>query len=339
MFKSEYTKQFDELTPSTALNEETLALMQEAQAHPLPKAKKKTNLRWVLPVCASGAAAMVALTIGLAVWFNKPEVFDDIQGYDEYFLRTDDAPVSSKSDSDASDSSAALPQDDGESENASSSAQPDENKGSPAQNETPDNAQPEQEKGEEQPAPDQEENENSSSTPSEEQVDLGAPLEITDKKTETYLSLRAFVDALGAKKTIGYKTNYLMEESLAIVPSWLPTTARFRQVYAYSNGGYAYSYLLEEKETEYLLNITVSATQPKTQRDLLLRLEGLKNEEKLIKKENHQWTFYFGVYDKAIVTVSTLDGKAVSMEQAAELLTTLDFARYTEQNTLVEMTY
>ena len=99
LFKSEYTKQFDEFTPSTALNEETLALMQEAQAHPLPKAKKETNLRWVLPVCASGAAAMVALTVGLAVWFNKPEVFDDIQGYDEFFIQ-DATPSGDGADSD-----------------------------------------------------------------------------------------------------------------------------------------------------------------------------------------------------------------------------------------------
>lgn len=338
MFKSEYTKQFDEFTPSTALNEETLALMQEAQAHPLPQAKK-TTLRWVLPVCVSGAAAMVALTVGLAIWFNKPEVFDDIQGYDEFFIQ-DATPSGGSADSDDAAVDSNAPVDDAMKEDEQSKGESDSSKNEGDKGTaTPEQSEDDEEKGEEQPAPDQEQDENTASTPSEEQVDLGAPMEITDKKTETYLSLRAFVDALGAKKTIGYKTNYLMEESLAIVPSWLPTTARFRQVYAYSNGGYAYSYRLEEQETEYLLNVTVSATQPKTQRDLLLRLEGLKNEEKLIKKENHQWTFYFGTYDKAIVTVTTLDGKAVSMEQAAELLTTLDFARYTVQNTLVELSY
>lgn len=349
MFKDEYTKQFDAVSPSPALNEETLALMQEAQAHATPKDARPQKMRWVLPVCVSGAAAMLALTIGLAFWFSRPDVMDDIQGYDEYFLRADDTPVLGKSDSDgaapenndsdASDSSAALPQDDGESENASSSAQPDENKGSPAQSETPDNAQPEQEKGEEEPAPEQSESDTPQSTPPAEPIDPKKPIEINDKKTETYLSLRAFLDAVSAKKTIGYKTNYLTEESLVIVPSWLPETARFRQVYAYANGGYAYSYLLTGENESYFLNVAVSATQPKTQRDLQMRAKGIATEEKLLKKTTNQWTYYFGNYDKAVVTVSTLDGKAVPMEQAEPMLNTLKLSRYTVQNGLVEMTY
>ena len=147
------------------------------------------------------------------------------------------------------------------------------------------------------------------------------------------------MDAVAAKKTIGYKTNYLIEESLVIVPTWLPTTSRFRQIYAYANGGYTYSYLLTGESESYFLNVTVSATQPKTQRDLQLRVKGVAEEVRLTKKAQHQWTYYFGNYDKAIVTVTTIDGKAVSMEEAAPLLTTLDFARYTAQNTLVELTY
>ncbi len=361
MFKDEYNKQFEDITPSPALNEETLALMQEAQAHSQPSAAKPQKLRWVLPVCASGAAAMLALTIGLAFWFNRPEEFNDIMGnpHNELFLQAGDSAVSGEvgtdnaapndstaddSAADNADSSAPTEEQKGDTENEDngSAAQPDENKGTASQDPSTDDdapeSDPEQEKGEE-PAPEQPDGDEPQSTPPAEAVDPKAPVEITDKKTETYLSLRAYLDAIAAKKTIGYKTNYLTEEALVLVPTWLPTTARFRQLYAYSNGGYTYSYLMAGESESYFLNVAVSATLPKTQRDLLLRVKGVGEEEKLLKKTKNQWIYYFGNYDKAIVTVTTIDGKPISMEQAAPLLTTLDFARYTVQNGLVEMTY
>lgn len=368
MFKDEYTKQFEQITPSPALNEETLALMQEAQAHPQPMPAKPQKQRWVLPVCVSGAAAMLALTVGLAFWFSRPEEFNDIMGnpYDELFLQAGDADGSDGSSADntaSNDSSAddkatndadsSAPTDPQQQDNTSSDGESikgnsnhtdasDENKGTASQDQNTNEDQPEsdteQEKGED-PDSEQPDGDASQSTPPAEAVDPKAPVEITDKKTETYLSLRAYVDAIAAKKTIGYKTNYLMEEPLVIVPTWLPTTARFRQVYAYSNGGYTYSYLFAGESESYFLNVAVSATQPKTQRDLQLRVKGIGEEKKLTKKTQNQWIYYFGNYDKAVVTVTTLDGKAVSMEQAAPLLTTLDFARYTVQNGLVELTY
>lgn len=345
MFKDEYTKHFDAITPSPALEEETLALMQEAQAHALPKKKQPQKMRWVLPVCVSGAAAMLALTVGLAFWVSRPDVMDDIQGQGELFLWPEDSVASDgvKSDltvNDDADQNSA-PTDDQETIKDSaatlgSAEQPDENKGTSekpsSDSETPD---PEQEHGEE-PQPDPSDAE---SNPPAQEIDPKAPVEISDKKTETYLSLKSYLDSLSAKKTIGYKTNYLTEEALVIVPTWLPTTARFRQVYAYANSGYTYSYLLSGEDESYFLNVAVSATAPKTQRDLLLRVKGIRTEEKMLKKADHQWTYYFGNYDRAIVTVTTLDGKAITMEQAAPLLTTLDFARYTVQNTLVEMAY
>ncbi len=371
MFKDEYNKQFEDITPSPALNEETLALMQEAQAHATPKAAKPQKMRWVLPVCVSGAAAMLALTVGLAFWFSRPEEFDDIMGdpYDELFSQAGDSDVSDQTAADSADPNDSL----GGAQNDSSAAddadkatsndskgdtdskpqsgadasgdkaedgdagKPDENKGSAADN-VDSNGTPKPSDDEE-PAPEQPDSDASQSTPPAEAVDPKAPVEITDKKTETYPSLRAYVDAVAAKKTIGYKTNYLIEEPLVIVPTWLPTTARFRQVYAYSNGGYTYSYLMAGENESYFLNVAVSATQPRTQRDLQLRVQGVGTEEKLLKKTHNQWIYYFGNYDKAIVTVTTIDGKPVSMEQASPLLTTLDFARYTVQNGLVEMTY
>lgn len=367
MFKDEYTKQFEQIAPSPALNEETLALMQEAQAHATPKGAKPQKMRWVLPVCVSGAAAMLALTVGLAFWFSRPEEFNDIMGspYNELFLQagdsdgsdgssadntaSNDSSADDKATNDADNSAPTDPQQgntssDGESikGDGNHTDAPDENKGTASQdqntNEDQPESDPEQEKGED-PAPEQPNGDASQSSPPAEAVDPKAPVEITDKKTETYLSLRAFLDAISAKKTIGYKTNYLTEEPLVIVPTWLPTTARFRQVYAYSNGGYTYSYLMEGDGTSYFLNVAVSATQPRTQRDLQLRVKGIDEEKELLKKTKNQWTYYFGNYDKAIVTVTTVDGKAVSMEQAAPLLTSLNFARYTVQNGLVELTY
>lgn len=343
MFKDEYNKQFEDVTPSPALNEETLALMKEAQAHPMPTAKPQ-KLRWVLPVCVSGAAAMLALTIGLAFWLRNPEIVDDIKGYDEFFLQVGDSATSDgvKSDlmvNDDADQKGA-PTDDQETiensaANLGAAEQTDENKGASEEpssdGETTD---PEQEQNED-PAPEKPESE----VPPAEPIDPKAPVEITDKKTETYLSLRAFLDAVATKKTIGYKTNYLTEEPLVIVPAWLPTNVRFRQVYAYSNGGYTYSYVLDGENESYFLNVAVSATLPKTQRDLQLRLKGISAEEKLLKQTPQQWTYYFGNYDKAIVTVTTIDGKFVSMEQVEPLLTNMNFARYTVQNSLVELSY
>ena len=344
MFKDEYTKQFDEIAPSPALNEETLALMKEAQAHPMPIAKPQ-KMRWVLPVCVSGAAAMLALTIGLGFWLKNPEMIDDIKGYDELFIWPGDSVASDgvKSDlmanDDADQNGAAA---DGEepvddtAANLGGAEQTDENKGATEEpssdGETPD---PEQDQGDgsapEKPESDEPHN--------PEPIDPKAPVEMADKKTETYLSLRSFLDAVATKKTIGYKTNYLTEEALVIVPAWLPTNARFRQVYAYSNGGYTYSYVMDGENESYFLNVAVSATLPKTQRDLQLRLKGISAEERLLKQTPHQWTYYFGNYDKAIVTVTTIDGKPVSMEQIEPLLTNMNFARYTVQNSLVELTY
>ena len=354
MFKDEYNKQFEDVTPSPALNEETLALMKEAQAHPMPTAKPQ-KLRWVLPVCVSGAAAMLALTVGLGFWLKNPETVDDIKGYDELFIWPGDS-----ADSEEFGSANAVPNDtnkavnDAENNDGDASSIPDDNKndeqpaeknkGTADDDNTDDDATdvsqpetiPDQEKGDD-AAPEQSETDE----PQDPKpiVDPKAPVEMTDKKTETYLSLRAFLDAVATKKTIGYKTNYLTEESLVIVPAWLPANARFRQVYAYSNGGYTYSYLMESESASYFLNVVVSATLPKTQRDLQLRLKGISAEEKLLKQTPQQWTYYFGNYDKAIVTVTTIDGKFVSMEQVEPLLTNMNFARYTVQNTLVELTY
>lgn len=349
MFKDEYTKQFEEITPSPALNEETLALMKEAQAHPMPIAKPQ-KMRWVLPVCVSGAAAMLALTVGLAFWLKNPETMDDIKGYDELFIWPEDSVASGESELDNADqndllgdaeSNASKPQDNGAStgegtKNDGEEPSSDENKGTADDmTETlPPESAPEQDQGGSS-APEKSENE----VPPAEPIDPKAPVEISDKKTETYLSIRAFLDAVVAKKTIGYKTNYLTEEALVIAPTWLPTNARFRQIYAYSNGGYTYSYLMDGENESYFLNVAVSATLPKTQRDLNLRVKGISEEERLLKKTPQQWTYYFGNFDRAIVTVTTIDGKPVSMEQAEPLLTNLNFARYTAQNTLVELTY
>ena len=378
MFKDEYNKQFDNVAPSPALNEETLALMKEAQEHPLPKEAKPQKMRWVLPVCVSSAAAMLALIIGISFWLSKPDVIDDFKGESDILIGTTDSAISGNigatKDNDtlgsslgnhsadqennaANDSSTnsgaeepptgdpnagtATPKDDNE-----NAAQPNENKENASENEnsateTPDSETEQENEMTEEPAPEDPpaEEDGAQSTPPAEPIDPKAPVEINDKKTETYLSLRAYLDALAAKKTIGYKTAYLAEEALIIVPSWLPNTARFRQIYAYANGGYEYSYLFSYEGTDYFLNISVSATLPKTQRDLNLRVSGIAKEEHLTKKNPANWIFYFGNYDKATIAVTAIDGKAIPTEQAAPMLGNFSLARYTVQNTLVEATY
>ena len=72
MFKDDYNKLYQDLTPSPALNEETVALMAEAQAHPLPKAAAAPKKKWILPTAISGAAAMLAIAIGIGIWLNQP---------------------------------------------------------------------------------------------------------------------------------------------------------------------------------------------------------------------------------------------------------------------------
>lgn len=370
MFKDEYNKQFEDIAPSPALNEETIALMKEAQEHPLQAPAKPQKLRWVLPVCVSSAAAMLALTIGLAFWLKKPDVMEDLKGESDILIGTEstvsgeigeaesdllgsnnsaadgsaNAGGNATHDADTGNSSNAADSGDASKDVSGNASAPDKNKGTASENQSNNSEKPEDPPAQDDEAvndapEEQPESDAPQSTPPADPVDPRAPVEINDKTTETYLSIRAYLDALAAKKTIGYKTNYLAEESLIIVPSWLPTTARFRQLYAYANGGYEYSYLFSYNETEYFLNISVAATLPKTQRDLNLRVKGIESEDRSLKKMQNQWICYYGNYDKATVTVCTLDGKFIPMAETAEMLGNFDLARYTVQNGLVELTY
>lgn len=443
MFKDEYTKQMSEIAPSPALNEETLALMQEAQQHPAPAPKPKKQLTWVLPFSLSATAAVLALVLGLNAHFNRPKFQNDIVGEDTLLAGTDDlnssasmqadsAPANTdenaadaenagapnadanedapadegqtpssedenaaekpesgdtneaekpaddkavtdpdtaekpQSDSSANDPSAEKPQSGASSGNAASPPQSGTNKGDSAVSKPNNDAPPAEEpdaSNNATSAPNGSTNTDESNepkpggnttgnagTPEKEEgkgeasdvakpIDPKAPVEINDKQTETYLSLRDYVDALAAKKTIGYGKNYLGDCSLAIVPSWLPKNARFRQIYAYANGGYAYSYLISDANAVYYLNISVGATPPKTMRDLNLRTRGIKTEEIEIFKSANQRVYYFGNYDKVTVSVTSLAGKKPTPAEVDALLNPFELARYTEQNGLLEATY
>ena len=448
MFKDEYAKQMSEITPSPALNEETLALMQEAQQHPAPAPKPKKQVTWVLPFSLSATAAVLALVLGLNAHFSRPTFQNDIVGEDSLLagtdalnssakdsasLQADSAPADTdenaadteKAGSSNADANEEAPTDAGKtpsSEDENTSAKPEGIDPNGAEKPADDQAVSDPDKAEKPqsgasnhnssvekpqsgassngatqpqggtnssdttvskpnsdandaptleepeagsnaaPAPDSKpsgENVDSqpstdatgdADTPEKEEgkgeaadtakpIDPKAPVEINDKQTETYLSLRDYVDALAAKRTIGYGKNYLGDCSLAIVPSWLPKNARFRQIYAYANGGYAYSYLISDSKAAYYLNISVGATPPTTMRDLNLRTRGIKTEEIEIFKRANQRLYYFGNYDKVTVSVTSLSGKKPTQAEVDALLDPFELARYTEQNGLLEATY
>jgi hypothetical protein len=212
-------------------------------------------------------------------------------------------------------------------------SKPEENKGtSTPENQTPpaDDSVPQE--NEEQP---KEEN----STPPAP-ADPLAPIVVQDKNTETYPSIQAYLDALSAKKTLGYQKNYLADPALVLVPSRLPQQSRFRQLYAKSNGAYSYSYIVADGENQYFLEISVAATFPRTLRDLNLRLRGLKGEYEGMDPLENKRTYYFGNFEEVSVCLNPIGEKPLpNLEETNRILADLEIDRYAVQNTLVQMTY
>ena len=345
MFKEEYNKQFEEITPSPALEQETLALMAEAQAHgfiaPPPQKSKKPL---ILSLSLSGAAAMVAITVGLSFWFHRPEAIDrDLAGDINQVLAGNSSAQSDKSENDAD------PEDDA----AKGNPAPEQNDGDASTggddaaggNTVPEDQAPStggsdnftNNSGDYDPSQKYDSDETTGAAPAP--VSPVGPVVVEDKNTETYLSIQAYLDAMTAKKTVGYNKNYMADPALVIVPSQLPQTVQFRHLYAKANGAYSYSYLLTDGENQYFLEIAAPATFPRTQRDLNLRVRALKDEYEGMDKAENKRIYYFGNYEKITVTLTTVNGAAPTLEETDRLLANLQLDRYTEQNTLVQMTY
>ncbi len=343
MFKDDYRKQFENIAPSPALEQETLDLMAEAQAHgfipPAPKSKKPL----ILSLSLSGAAAMVAITVGLSFWLSGPkDLMPDEVGSLDNIVGGSSAGNSSGSSGKEENDSAAPPADKEEGvkgentptdgatgDDAGDDAGSTDASGTPAPEDAP------EDQNATGGAPEAGEN----AAPPPAPVSPTGPVTVEDKNTETYLSIQAYLDALTAKKTIGYNKNYMADPALVIVPSWLPQKVQFRHLHAKSNGAYSYSYLLTDGENQYFLDIAAPATFPRTQRDLNLRVRAVKGEYEGLDKLENKRIYYFGNYEKITVTLTAVSGAAPTLEETERLLADLQLDRYTPQNTLVQLEY
>ena len=345
MFKDQYNKIYQDAAPSPALEQETLARMAEAQEHLYlgkePQSAPKRKL--ILPLSLSAAAAMLALTIGLSVWANRPDYITDSMGEMDQFLSGESAP---EKEPVRDEFLGGAP---GDALKGESAAPPEENIGTqkpsaaPGEEAENENKAPIDDEGEgEEPST---EGEPSKGDDAEEQnpeeqapADPTMPVEINNKTTTTYASLQFFLDDLSQGTALGYKKNYYADSSLIIVPSFLPRTARFRQLY---NGKYSYSYCFTDGEQQYFLDIEVGATLPRTLRDLNLRMASAKTEKVGFDKKGNQRIYFFGNFDKCTVTLRPVDAKAPlpTAEQTAALLGDFLPVRGTAENPLLSMVY
>ncbi len=351
MFEEKYRKYYQDIAPSDALNEETLALMAEARDHlaaapkPLPR---RRSLIWI-PIAATAVAAMVAVVI-VGGWLrgdtyndlagNADDVFSDSMGTE---LPDETPPADGEGEQQENNSSAPNPEvqdtptppaDENQSDpsegNNSASKPNTENKG---ESKDEDATKDEDDSGEEQAPPDN----NAAAAPS----DPYAPVIKTDKKTTTYLTIREFLNGLAKKETPGYGKKYYNARELIIVPSLLPDGARFRHLYLNNeNGKYSYSYLFTNGENSYIIDVEVNAKTPKTLRDLNLQKGALEEEEVLTgKKENHLY-YLFGGRDEVTVTLKNLQSETDPNEdETATLLEQFKLERCSLENTVIDMKY
>lgn len=313
MFKDDYTELFENCAPSPALKEETVALMAEAQSHPAPKLLPAPKKKWILPVAAGSVAAAVAVAVGLSVWLDKPQVMDDKKG-----------------DLDAVLGSVAFPE-------KEPIIVPSTNAGDSAPEAMPQG----QDTGTDEAAP--EDATDSAEPPIDYQsapLEDAAPVIINDRNTETYRSLKEFIVYLGDKQTIGYKTNYIADPALVVVPTFLPQTARFRHLHMEDTGAYTYSYVINKEGKQYFLDISLNASFPKAQRDIKIRTDAIKRGEVIDydRKENTR-IYYIGKYEKATVTVTALSGDPVTAEMVDAILVPFELGRYAENNPYLELRY
>ncbi len=339
MFKDDYRKLFEDCTPSPALEQETLALMAEAQAHgTIIATPKKSKKPLILSLSLSGAAAMVAITVGLSFWLHRPEELNPDKAGDINSVLSGNSSVQADKESDnAAPPAEQEPQQ--EDEATKGEAAPEQKEESDSTGDAAPEDLPEDQGalgGADSSTDDSEKPaENTSPAP----VSPLAPVLLENKTTETYLSIQEYLDALTAKKTIGFNKNYMAEPALVIVPSYLPQKVQFRHLHAKSNGAYSYSYLLTDGENQYFLDISAPATFPRTLRDLHLRVRATKGEYEGMDKIENKRIYYFGLYEEITVTLTTVNGAAPTLEETDRILADLMLDRYTVQNTLVQLKY
>ncbi len=350
MFEEQYRKHYQKTAPSDALNDETLALMKEARDHHATEPKK--TLRWrpalVLPIAGTAVAALAALII-VGVWMTRSTEYEDLMGdFDQAF---------SDSMADSADPETEKPGDkpnydqqpeDETPGDAEADSSIEENKSEEHQYGT--GSQPEDDQSEgndennsaELPVEDESVSDDSvSAGTTTSPADPYGPEILDDGNTETYLSIREFLNALAKKETGGYGKNYYNARELIIVPKLLPNGARFRHLHLNTeNGKYSYSYLFTKDGIDYIIDIEVDAKVPKTLRDLNLQKNALAEEEILTgSKEDHLY-FLFGGRDEVTVTLtSTKATAALTEEETATLLAQFALERCSLANSIVDMKY
>ncbi len=378
MFEKQYKKYCQEMTPSPALDQETVALMQEAQNH--RAAPPPQPLRWrpavVLPIAGTAVAAAIALVL-TGGWLLRGggDTFDDTftDDFDSVFESIGDEGQSDSSDDgefsdemqpdDSADKEASkedvLDSDADEEQSNQNELKDEDEKSDPA--EKPEQDQPEGDlSGGTSSAPDDEadkDEENQSSTPpssDSDKTDKTDDAEIPttpmdpygpevshEKGIDTYLSIREFIDALAKKETAGYGKNYYNARELLIVPNLLPDGARFRHLHLNTkNGKYNYSYYFAKDGQDYIIDIEINAKTPKNLNELRLMKQDIAKEEILSAKKDDQLFFLFGKQDEVTVTLTDVHAATrLTEEETAALLSQFKLERCTLTNSIIEMKY
>ncbi len=356
MFEEQYRKYCGGIKPSEALNEETLALMQEARDH--RSAPTPAPLRWkpalVLPIAATAAAAAVALVI-TGVWLTRGNG-DLLEEAGDMDIAFDESPIlgdSTADDTEDYDSAikdyleqnkpTAKP-DNGAANNSVGGSTGTGNSGSSTDSDSFDDAGSNSQPGTSAPPADPNEENNDLKAESTEPAlptDPYGPEISQEKNIKTYLSFREFIDALAKKETPGYGSNYYNARELLIMPNLLPDGARFRHLHLNTkNGKYSYSYYFTKDKKDYIIDIDVNAVTPKNLNELRLFKEHAAEEKILTAKEGDRLYYQFGEQD--IVTVTLTDVTAtdpLTAEDTAALLTQFRLERCSLLNPTIDMKY
>lgn len=185
-------------------------------------------------------------------------------------------------------------------------------------------------------------------TPEEDEEHYGAapsqpygPEISDDKNIKTYLTVREFLDELTQKTAPGYAKNYYNARELLILPNLLPDGARFRHLHLDTRTGkYSYSYHFTKDQKDYIIDIEVDATTPKSLNELRLFKENAANEQVLTAKEGDRLYYRFGEQDLVTVTLTDVTAtEPLTLEETATLLAQFGMERCSLLNPVLDMKY
>ncbi|MBQ8600274.1 MAG: hypothetical protein IJ407_02690 [Clostridia bacterium] len=316
MFEEQYRKAFDQALPSEELQQETLALLQEAQDHHIQPEQPVRKWKLAYTVSLAGtAAAILICVVSASFWMDRGQKYDEIEGEwttnDSLFSENEAFCSDDPAENTVEDSAASLHQD--------------ENKTASGSDEDSDQAEDSELKS------DNEENKS----------DNNAPVIVNNGETKTYLSLADFVEELEAMSAPGFGTNYLYSKELLIIPSLTYEEARFRCLYLdIASGNYSYSYLITSEGVQYYLEIRTELTLPKTADALSKILENI-SANITFRKEENGYRYSFEEQGEVTVRVYPTDGTAIPDEETADQILKTHFSlhRYDPDNPCLNMTY